>query len=511
MLKKKNHLMLYYSTLVVVFSLFIHFMHRNIGWLDTYLMISSFKAVETTGMNIALNLLMALPVILLIITGATHWKNGSQKIISWMIMFTLTAGSISIIAGGDGMVEYHFSIFMVLASLAYFENIRLIIVSTLIFAVHHLLGYFTFPQLLCGTDNYPFSLLMIHAFFLLSTSGVIIIQLTARKKYVRIVKRNEEKQSDIIKNLMERISSTSQDLTSDVDILEHGTTASISASNDISEVVLEMVDGTDRQWMASRKINSILDDIMMDVQKIIEQTKYAVTSSEHTELKAAEGKKSMLETKTVMGSISEAVKLMHQVTEKFEQSYQHIHETLSHINKITDQTNLLALNAAIEAARAGDAGKGFAVVAEEVRKLADQSQNYAIEIESALTELLNDTGQMNKVMMMGKEQADVGVYQVNLTGDLLDQIVANISHVNNETINSYKLSELIGAKMTEIQQSLMEMNSVVASNKTGIENISAASEAQHVSFANINRITLGLKELSMLLTEQIENVKKDIR
>jgi len=134
-----------------------------------------------------------------------------------------------------------------------------------------------------------------------------------------------------------------------------------------------------------------------------------------------------------------------------------INKTIKQIYSITEQTTILALNASIEAARAGDVGRGFAVVAEEVRKLAQKTEEFATNINSIVITLQKK---------MHKFSKDVGKLK-----DVINSTVNAFEHVESFYTDNLKVSEQIDDSITSIVTSLEEQSSVVAGISENIHNL----------------------------------------
>lgn len=207
----------------------------------------------------------------------------------------------------------------------------------------------------------------------------------------------------------------------------------------------------------------------------------------------------------VVGSIEEIAfssKDVSSIIDELNISSQKIGDIIQIITGISSQTNLLALNAAIEAARAGESGKGFSVVAEEIRKLADESNNAATEIANLVKEnqlktitAVDSVSEVEKKVSLGVNKAsEVGKSMQNIINNIND-IVVQISEISNDNNQQAQSTKEMGGSIKNIAYSSSEIAS-------GTENISASIQEQLSTMCEIEQTTQDLS----LMTEKLNSI-----
>ena len=164
------------------------------------------------------------------------------------------------------------------------------------------------------------------------------------------------------------------------------------------------------------------------------------------------------------------------------------------VTQIASQTNLLALNAAIEAAHAGEQGRGFAVVAEEIRNLAEQSQQQAAVISSDVGNIVHIIGEVIS-------SVDVEYQTLGQESHQLEAVVSsNLEHVDNIRDVSMSISKIINS----LQDEMDAMNHVFEK----VESIAAMSEENSAAAEEVNATVQVHNEKLQDMMDKIKSFKE---
>jgi methyl-accepting chemotaxis protein len=166
--------------------------------------------------------------------------------------------------------------------------------------------------------------------------------------------------------------------------LEAGAETATSAAEAISSTVAEQNESLQESVREIRNFSAGMEEVAATADRVDS----AATAAREA---ATDGLEASEEARTATTEVVEIGDELVESVAALDEKMDDIEAVTQIIADVAEQTNLLALNANIEAARAGEEGAGFAVVAEEVKNLADQTQEHTEEIGESLAELQSRT------------------------------------------------------------------------------------------------------------------------
>ncbi|MCS0390980.1 methyl-accepting chemotaxis protein [Vibrio diabolicus] len=257
----------------------------------------------------------------------------------------------------------------------------------------------------------------------------------------------------------------------------------INASDELSTLTEVMtLSMSETKESAQEEFNEIdqlataMSEMSSTVQTVAEHAQTASSLTEQASAQAVSGQQFLQSTMAKMSELSSDIASSAQAVNQVEERVESIGSVVGTIQGISEQTNLLALNAAIEAARAGEAGRGFAVVADEVRNLAQRTQQATVEIQEMIAQLQTSAESAVELMEKSVVEAADGNELVSNAGSELDGIVGQVTQINDMNFQIATASGQQSSVAEEMSQNLTNVRELVEASVVVVTELLETSE-----------------------------------
>lgn len=319
--------------------------------------------------------------------------------------------------------------------------------------------------------------------------------------------RSVNKMHGDIKTTLDDIHSLGKKVSKESDALSAAATEMSKVTEGVAETIQRVSSATVEQATNLSNINNAAQVLGESVAYMQDSVANIDHSSEYISHVAEESNVNMQAVLSVLTEFNSSFNEYSNKMKNFAESMQDIVNIVDTIESISKQTNLLALNAAIEAARAGEMGKGFSVVAEEIRSLAEQSQdatkNIAMIISSVSEQtrtLIESTNEMDS--QLGDQTTSLGkmTHSFDEIFNALQEIMPQIKLVTDETAT-------LGTQKDKIIMQIENASAIAEEISASCEEVSASTEEMNTSTEEVANAAERLNEMTSDLRLRINKFK----
>lgn len=325
---------------------------------------------------------------------------------------------------------------------------------------------------------------------------------TNRKDEMGTLARHADNVIMSLKNVIGQVGNTSDVIVDASGKLDKMAEQTNNASDDVARSMTDMANGATTQAAETQSVTDAVIRIGEEIHQTSKAVDYLLNNADQMKTAGQEGVDTVTELEAISQKVKSQIAIIYEQTNTTNESAQEIHKATELIASIANETNLLALNASIEAARAGESGRGFAVVAEQIKNLAEQSNQSAKTIEGIINNLLEESQQAVKTMNTVDAIIGLQADKVEMTRRVFDKVndglQVTVDGIESIAENTKVLDEARGQVMSSVES----LSAIAEENAAATQETAASAEELAATIGEIKSATESLNQVADNLTTQ---------